>query len=67
MQAVGKTVLVLAMLMRMAKKQHPVGLDWQNNNFARASRYSSFSLPSLLDYDMEIPIFMFCGRRNKRQ
>ena len=36
-----------------AKKQHPVGLDWQNNNFARASCYLSISLLSLHDYDEE--------------
>ena len=29
------------------------GLDWQNNNFARASR---FSLPSLHDYDVKMLI-----------
>ena len=31
-----------------------VGLDWQNNNFARASRILYISLPSLHDYDVKI-------------
>ena len=28
-----------------------IGLDWQNNNFARASRFLYISLPSLHDYN----------------
>ena len=32
-----------------------IGLDWQNNNFARASRFLYISLPSLHDYDVELP------------
>ena len=37
----------------------PIGLDWQNNNFARA-------LPSLQDCNVKMPNFPFCrGRENK--
>ena len=34
-----------------------VGLDWQNNNFARASHFLYISLPSLHDYDVKMPNF----------
>ena len=34
-----------------------VGLDWQNNNFARASLFLYISLPSLHDYDVKMPNF----------
>ena len=34
-----------------------LGLDWQNNNSARAH----CKLPSLHDYDVKIPNFTFCG------
>ena len=37
-----------------------IGLDWQNNNFARTSRFLYIALPSLHDYDVKLPIFMFC-------
>ena len=37
----------------------PIGLDWQNNNFARASRFLYISLPSLHDYDVKMPNFTF--------
>ena len=41
-----------------------IGLDWQNNNFARASRF--FSLPSLHGYNVKMPNFTFCrGHENK--
>ena len=38
------------------------GLDWQSNNFARASHFfcTFFFLPSLRDYDVKMPIFTFC-------
>ena len=34
-----------------------IGLDWQNNNFARASR---FFCTFLHDYHVKMPIFTFC-------
>ena len=43
-----------------------IGLDWENNNFARASRFLYISLPSLHDYNVKVPNFTFCrGRENK--
>ena len=38
-----------------------IGLDWQNNNFARASRFLYISLQWLHDYDMKLPNFTFYG------
>ena len=35
------------------------GLDKQNNNFARASRFLYISLPSLYDYNVKVPNFTF--------
>ena len=40
-----------------------IGLDWQNNNFARASRFSLFSLSSLHDYDWKMLSFTSSGGR----
>ena len=34
-----------------------IGLYWQNNNFARASRFLYNSYPSLQDRDMNLPNF----------
>ena len=45
-----------------------IGLDWQNNNFTRASRFfvHFFILPSLHDYDVKLPNFTFFeGREHK--
>ena len=44
------------------------GLDWQNNNFARASRFfvHFFSLPSLHDYEVKLPNFTFFEGREHR-
>ena len=40
-----------------------IGLDWQNNNFARASR---FFLPLLHDYNVKVPNFtLWRGREHK--
>ena len=36
-----------------------IGLDKQNNNFARASRFLYISLPSLYDYNVKVPNFTF--------
>ena len=43
-----------------------IGLDWQNNNFARASRLLYISLPSLHDYDVELLNFTFYGGREHK-
>ena len=39
------------------ERQKTIGLDWQNNNFARALRFFVHSLPSLNDYDVKMPNF----------
>ena len=40
----------------------PTGLSWQNNNFARASRFFLYiSFPSIHDYDVKLPDFTFYG------
>ena len=36
-----------------------IGLDKQNNNFARASRFLYISMPSLYDYNVKVPNFTF--------
>ena len=43
-----------------------IGLDWQNNNFARASRFLYISLQWLHDYDMKLPNFTFYGGRKHK-
>ena len=45
------------------------GLDWQNNNFERATRVfvPFFSLPSLHDYDVKLPISRFLRDVNTEQ
>ena len=43
-----------------------IGLDWQNNNFARASRFLCISLQWLHDYDMKLPNFAFYGGRKHK-
>ena len=42
-----------------------IGLDWQNNNFARASRFLYISLPFLPDLDVKMPSFVFYGERKQ--
>ena len=45
-----------------------IGLDWQNNNFARASHFVvHFFLSSLHDYDVKMPNFTFCGDREHKK
>ena len=46
-----------------------IGLDWQNNNFTRASRFfvHFFSLLSLHDYDVKLPISRFLRDVNTGQ
>ena len=44
-----------------------IGLDWQNNNFARAPRFLYISWPLLHDYDVKMSNFTFCrGHEHKR-
>ena len=38
-----------------------MSLDWQNNNFARVSRFFVHFLLSLRDNNVKLPIFAFCG------
>ena len=45
--------------------KNAIGLDWQNNNFARASRFLYISLPSLHDYNVKVPNFTFCRGREQ--
>ena len=40
-----------------------IGLDWQNNNFARVSHFFVHFLPSLHDYGVKLPNFTFYGGR----
>ena len=49
---------------RTAKKT--LGLDWQNNNCASASRLCIHLVPSLHDYDAKMHNFTFCGEREHR-
>ena len=44
-----------------------IGLDWRNNNFARAHHASWYiSWPSLHGYNVKVPYFTFCrGREHK--
>ena len=49
------------------KGKKVIGLDWQNNNFARfITLFLYISLSSLHDYDMKMPNFTFCGERNHK-
>ena len=51
---------------RQREWQKAMGLDWQNNNFARASRFLFISYPSLHDYKVKVLHFTFCrGREHK--
>ena len=48
------------------RKTFLIGLDWQNNNFTRASRFLYISLPSLHAYDVKLPTFKYCGGREHK-
>ena len=51
---------------RQRERKKAIGLDKQNNNFARASGFLHISLPSLNDYNVKLPNFTFCrGREHK--
>ena len=52
---------------RQRERQNAVALDWQNKNFADASRSLYISLPSLLDYDIKLLNFTFYGGRRHKQ
>ena len=43
-----------------------IGLDWQNNNFTRASRFLYILLPSMHDYNVKVPNFAFCRGREQK-
>ena len=44
-----------------------IGLDWQNNFASASSFFLYISLPSLHDYNVEVPNFTFCrGCEHKR-
>ena len=47
-------------------KNKTIGLDWQNNIFARASLFLYIFLPSLHDYDVKEPNFTFCEGRERK-
>ena len=49
---------------RTAKKA--VGLDWQNNNFAREHAFLYISLQSQHDNDVKMPNFTFCREREHK-
>ena len=42
-----------------------IGLDWQNNNSARTSRFLDISRPSLHGYNVKVPKFTFCRGREQ--
>ena len=44
-----------------------IGVDWQNNNFARAAHHLYISLPSLHDYDVKFPSFTFFEERGHKR
>ena len=50
---------------RQRKRQKAVGLYWQNNNFARASR-SFVQFFFFVRYDVKMPNFTFCGEREPK-
>ena len=44
-----------------------IGLDKENNNFAREHAFLYISLPPLHDYNVKLPNFTFCrGREQKK-
>ena len=43
-----------------------MGLDWQNNNFARASRFFVHFFSVLHDYNVKVPTFTFCRERGHK-
>ena len=53
---------------RERQKKKTIGLNWQNNNFARASRFLYISLQSLHDYHVKVAHFSrFVEDVNTRQ
>ena len=51
---------------RKAKKKKTLGLDWQNNYFARDHAFVYISLSSLHDYNVKVPNFTFCRRQEHK-
>ena len=50
------------------RQKRTIGLDWQNNNFARAIYpFLYISWPSLHDYNVKMPYFTFFRGRERRQ
>ena len=47
------------------KKKKAIGLD-QQNNFARASRFLYISLSPWHDYNVKLPHFTFCQKREQK-
>ena len=43
-----------------------IGLDWQNNNFARASRFFVHFFVVTARLRREMPNFTFCGKREDK-
>ena len=43
-----------------------IGLDWQNNNFAYATRFFYISLPSRHDGNVKVLEFTFCRAREHK-
>ena len=51
---------------RTATAKKAIGLDQQNNNSARDHAFLHISLPSLHDYNVQVPNFTFCrGQEHK--
>ena len=48
------------------RTEKSIGLDKQKNNFVRASRFLYISLPSLHDYNVKLPNFMFCRGQEQK-
>ena len=45
----------------------PIGLDWQINNFARASRFFVHFLAVVARLHVKMPNFTFCRGREQKQ
>ena len=43
-----------------------IGLDWQTTTLHVHRAFLYISLPSLQDYDVKMPNFMFCGGRERK-
>ena len=43
-----------------------IGLDWQTTTLHVHHAFLYISLPSLYDYDVKMPNFTFCGKREDK-